>query len=196
MQTNLSAGQITELTGALTELPIGRLATAAKTAQRFQRFLAQHIGEDRAAAMASLILQAPDLATARERLASELALLTPAPAPAAAVDFAELRPTSHPIVAANAAPRPAGPMRRTRSRYAPLEEAAKLGELPAPPDFRAATHARFRARLGQITALAEAGDVAGLRAIAINPVSSSPKAMLRYRNLCITALEARKGASA
>ena len=48
MQTNLSAAQITKLTGALAKLPLGRLATAAKTAQRFQRFLAQHIGEDRA----------------------------------------------------------------------------------------------------------------------------------------------------
>jgi len=27
----------------------------------------------------------------------------------------------------------------------------------------------------------------------INPISSSPKAMLRYRDLCITALEARTG---
>ena len=180
MQTNLSAAQITKLTGALAKLPLGRLATAAKTAQRFQRFLAQHIGEDRATAAAPLILQAPDLATARDRLAAELA--PPTPAPAATVAIADFTPETDPVAAGS---------KRRRTRLAPQAAAAKAGQLPAPPDFSAATHARFRTKLGQIVAMAEAGDVAGLRAVVINPVSSSPKAMTRYRELCVIALEAR-----
>ena len=59
------------------------------------------------------------------------------------------------------------------------------------PDFSKPTHARFRAKLAQIVALAEAGDIAALQAFEINPVSSSPKAMARYRDLCVIAITAR-----
>ena len=45
-------------------------------------------------------------------------------------------------------------------------------------------------------ALAEAGDVAALQAFEINPVSSSPKAMARYRDLCVIAIAARALATA
>ena len=48
----------------------------------------------------------------------------------------------------------------------------------------------FRAKLAQIVALAEAGDIAALQAFEINPVSSSPKAMARYRDLCVIAITA------
>ncbi|MCP6582410.1 hypothetical protein NL505_28690, partial [Klebsiella pneumoniae] len=51
--------------------------------------------------------------------------------------------------------------------------AAQRGELPAAPDFSAATHTRFRSRLAEIVAMAEAGDIAGLRAVVINPISTS-----------------------
>jgi hypothetical protein len=77
-------------------------------------------------------------------------------------------------------------------KRAAAEEAARSGVLPEPPDFSAATHARFRNKLARLVELAEAGDIEGLRAVEINPVSSSPKAMARYRDLCIIALEARK----
>jgi hypothetical protein len=60
------------------------------------------------------------------------------------------------------------------------------------PDFSAETHKRFRNKLAHLVDLANAGDVEGLKAVTINPVSSSPKAMARYRDLCVTALEARK----
>ena len=43
--------------------------------------------------------------------------------------------------------------------------------------------------------MVEAGDVAALKAFEINPVSSSPKAIVRYRDLCIVALEARQQAA-
>lgn len=81
--------------------------------------------------------------------------------------------------------------RMTPARIAELEAAAREGNLPPPPDFSAATHARFRGKLARIIAMAEAGDIAGLKAIEINPVSSSPKAMARYRDLCLIALKAR-----
>jgi len=38
-------------------------------------------------------------------------------------------------------------------------------------------------------ALAEAGDTEGLKAIEINPVSMSQRAMARYRDLAIIAIE-------
>jgi len=44
-------------------------------------------------------------------------------------------------------------------------------------------------------ALAEAGDIEGLKSIEINPVSTSPKAMARYRDLAIIAIEARRTAA-
>lgn len=74
-------------------------------------------------------------------------------------------------------------------------EQAQSGALPAAPDFSKPTHARFRAKLAKLIALAEAGDVEGLKAIEINPVSTSPKAMARYRNLAIIAIEARRRAA-
>jgi len=82
---------------------------------------------------------------------------------------------------------------RAVGKRAAIEEAARNGELPAPPDFSAPTHARFRNKLARLVELAKAGDIDGLKAMAINPVSSSPKAMARYRDLCLVALEARKG---
>jgi len=71
-------------------------------------------------------------------------------------------------------------------------EQARAGALPAAPDFSKPTHARFRAKLAKLVALAEAGDIDGLKAIEINPVSTSPKAMARYRDLAVMALEANR----
>jgi hypothetical protein len=63
--------------------------------------------------------------------------------------------------------------------------------LPQAPDFSKPTHARFRTKLAQVVGLAEAGDIAALQAFEINPVSSSPKAIARYRDLCVIAITAR-----
>ncbi len=76
------------------------------------------------------------------------------------------------------------------ARAAVIED-AKNGIIPAAPDFSAATHARFRKKLAEIVAMVEAGDIDGLKAFPINPVSSSPKAMAKYRDLAVMALEAR-----
>lgn len=76
-------------------------------------------------------------------------------------------------------------------KRAAIMDAAKAGKMPTPPDFSAETHARFRKKLGEIVALAKAGDIKGLKAVEINPISSSPKAMDRYRNLAVIALQAK-----
>ncbi len=80
-------------------------------------------------------------------------------------------------------------------RQAILDQ-AQTGALPIAPDFSKPTYARSRTKLAQIVALAEEGDIAGLQAFEINPVSSSPKAMARYRDLCVIAITARIGAAA
>jgi hypothetical protein len=93
----------------------------------------------------------------------------------------------HQLAQANAASSPSG--LKTGKRKAIIEQ-AQAGALPAAPDFSKPTHARFRAKLAKLEALAEAGDVEGLKAIEINPVSTSPKAMARYRDLAVMAIEA------
>ena len=98
----------------------------------------------------------------------------------------------HPIAQADATSWPSGP--KTGKRKAIIEQ-AQSGAPPAAPDFSKPTHARFRAKLAKLVALAEAGDVEGLKAIEINPVSTSPKAMARYRDLAIIAIEARRTAA-
>ena len=81
--------------------------------------------------------------------------------------------------------------KRTLGKRAAIEAAARKGKLPEPPDFSADTHTRFRNKLATVVDLAKAGDLKGLRAFEINPVSSSPKAITRYRDLCVIALEAQ-----
>ena len=85
---------------------------------------------------------------------------------------------------------PSAPRRR---RDAHIEIKARQGELPPPPDFSAPTHARFRTKLAALVELAGKADITGLRAVQINPVSSSPKALARYRDLAVLAIEAREG---
>jgi hypothetical protein len=88
-------------------------------------------------------------------------------------------------------PPPAFPRANKKTREA--QEAAARGILPSAPDFSAETHKRFRPKLAELEALVAAGDIAGLRAYPINPISTSPKALDRYRNLAVTALEAKAG---
>lgn len=89
-------------------------------------------------------------------------------------------------VAADAKAKPAA------GKRAQAEADAAAGILPTPPDFTANTHKPYRAKLAALVAMVEAGDVAGLRAMTINPTSTSPKALARYRDLAVTALTAKK----
>jgi hypothetical protein len=70
-------------------------------------------------------------------------------------------------------------------------QAAEAGQLPPVPDFSAPTHARFRAKLAAVVDLVAQGDIAGLKGFQIKPISTSPKAIDRYRNLAVIALQAR-----
>ena len=115
-----------------------------------------------------------------------------APLPEVSFDIADPALAEHPMSEANAASWPTGP--KAGKRKAIIEQ-AQAGSLPAAPDFSKPTHARFRAKLAKLVALAEAGDVEGLKAMEINPVSTSPKAMARYRDLAIIAIEARRSAA-
>jgi hypothetical protein len=85
------------------------------------------------------------------------------------------------------APAPAG------KRIAALME-AEAGTLPKAPDFSADTHKRFRGKLAEVEALIAAKDVAALEAFPINPISSSPKALDKFRNLAVIALKAQRAA--
>ena len=192
MFTNLSAVQINRLAQRLSEAPLGRSASVAAAAERFERLLAAKIGAERAPKAIKAILTAPGLETAAGRLAAEIdacepeAPTEPAPPPVAP------EPAVEPVPIADAEPTatPSAPRRR---RDADIEAKARQGELPPPPDFSAPTHARFRAKLAALVELAGKADATGLRAIPINPVSSSPKALARYRDLAVLAIEAREG---
>jgi hypothetical protein len=192
MFTNLSAVQINRLAQRLSGAPLGRSASVAAAAERFERLLAAKIGAERAPKAIMDILTAPGLETATGRLAAELDACEPdAPAEPAPPRVAP-EPAQEPAQIVNA-DAPAAPSAPRRRRDADLEAKARQGELPPPPDFSAPTHARFRAKLAALVDLAGRADATGLRAIPINPVSSSPKALARYRDLAVLAIEAREG---
>lgn len=78
-----------------------------------------------------------------------------------------------------------------RGRHADELEAALKGKLPAAPDFTSPSRSRYRTRLKAITDLVRQKDIAGLKALAINPVDSANKIMARYRDHAVVALEAK-----
>lgn len=89
-----------------------------------------------------------------------------------------------PIIPTNAPKRPVG------QRAAILADAEK-GILPPVPDFSAPTHARFRKKLEEVVRLVEARDIEALRRLEINPTSTSPRAIARYKDLAVMALLVR-----
>lgn len=130
----------------------------------------------------------------------------PAPAPAASDNSGKRKAALK--IAARATPKPKKPEKPARpekpekpeapekptkplGKRAAILEAAQRGELPPVPDFSAPTHARFRKKLDEVVEMAKAGDLKGLKAFQINPVSTSPKAIARYRDLAVIAIEAR-----
>jgi hypothetical protein len=77
-------------------------------------------------------------------------------------------------------------------KRAALMASAEAGVMPSAPDFSAKTHTRFRGKLAEVVALVEAGDVDALAAYEYQGfLSSSPKAILKYRDLAVVALESR-----
>ena len=170
----LTAAEIDMLAQRLCETPIAPSASAKKAGDNLARLLAARIGDERAALAFTSIMTAATAEQAEARLTLVL-------------DYVNTEPTTDAI-----------PVEEARAATAPIigkrqaiRDQAQTGTLPSAPDFSKPTHARFRARLAQIAALAEEGDIAGLQAFEITPVSSSPKAMARYRDLCVIAIAAR-----
>jgi hypothetical protein len=171
-----TAAQIDTLAQRLSETPIEPATSAKKAGDNLARLLAARIGADRTDLAFTSIMTAETFDQAEARLTLVL-------------DYGNPDPAGEPITAAEEEPKTA-PALVVGKRKAILDQ-AQTGALPPAPDFSKPTHARFRAKLAQIVALAEAGDIAGLQAFEINPVSSSPKAIARYRDLCVIAITAR-----
>ncbi|MCA3541921.1 MAG: hypothetical protein IOC74_14325 [Rhodobacter sp.] len=180
--TNLSASDLTKLTVLIDGQPRGRLATTAKTVERLRKTLAEVIGD----AAATVI----DRALTCESFGGAEAILKAALKGKTADDPVPVE-TARMGAPDTAAPARTSDAQRRRTKATAAMDAAKTGTLPVPPDFSAPTHARFRGKLEGLIALAERGDIDALREVPINPVSSSPKALARYRDLCVTALQAR-----
>lgn len=115
----------------------------------------------------------------------------PAPAPRKAVRPAAKKTTRVRDAAQPKATKRGGPGSR-KNLFDRLLPEAQAGKMPAAPDFSAETHARYRDKLAEVVKMAKAGDVKGLRAFSIKPISSSPIAIDRYRRLAIIAIEAKK----
>ncbi len=177
----LTAAQIDTLAQRLSDTPIEPAASAKKAGDNFARLLAARIGAERAALAFTSIMTAQTFEQAEARLTLVL-------------DYGNTGPAGEPTTGAEEEPR-AAPAPVFGKRQA-IRDQAQSGALPQPPDFSKPTHARFRTKLTQIVALAEAGDIAALQAFEINPVSSSPKAMERYRDLCVIAITARSAVTA
>jgi len=177
----LTAAQIDTLAQRLSETPFEPTTSAKKAGDNFARLLAARIGAERAALAFTSIMTADTVDQAEARLTLVL-------------DYGNPDPAGQPITAAEEEPK-AAPALVVGKRQAILDQ-AQSGALPPAPDFSKPTHARFRAKLAQIVALAEAGDIAALQAFEINPVSSSPKAMARYRDLSVIAITARSQVAA
>jgi hypothetical protein len=177
----LTAAQIDTLAQRLSDTPIIPATSAKKAGDAFALLLAARIGAERAALAFTSIMTADTADQAEARLTLVL-------------DYGNTETAGKPIPADAEEPK-AATVPVIGKRQA-IRDQAQTGALPQPPDFSKPTHARFRTKLAQVVTLAEAGDIAALQAIEINPVSSSPKAMARYRDLCVIAIAARMGAAA
>ena len=177
----LTATQIDTLAQRISDTPIKPSASAKKAGDNLARLLAARIGAERAALAFTSIMTAATADQAEARLILVL-------------EYGNTDLAGEPIPVEEDERKAA--ITLVIGKRQAIVDLAHTGALPQPPDFSKPTHARFRAKLAQIVALAEAGDIAGLQAFEINPVSSSPKAMARYRDLCVIAITARMGAAA
>ena len=173
---SLTAAQIDTLAQHLSEAPVAPSASAKKAGDNLARLLVMRIGDECAALTFTSVMTADTFDQAEARLILVLKYgNNDRPSETIAPDAEEPKAAAIPVIG---------------KRQAILDQ-VQTGALPQPPDFSKPTHARFRAKLAQIVAMAEAGDIAALQAFEIKPVSSSPKAMARYRDLCVIAITAR-----
>ena len=177
----LTAAQIDSLAQRLSETPIEQATSAKKAGDNLARLLAAQIGDERAALAFTSIMTAATAEQAEARLTLVL-------------EYGNTEPAGEDAPAVAQEPKAA--TARVIGKRQAIRDQAQTGALPPAPDFSKPTHARFRTKLAQIVALAEAGDIAALQAFEINPVSSSPKATARYRDLCVIAITARLAVTA
>lgn len=74
------------------------------------------------------------------------------------------------------------------------EDRARNGVIPRPPDFSAATHRGYRARLRRLVELVKAGDVRALKRESFRSNATSPRALGKYRDLAVLAMQTRRAA--
>ena len=177
----LTTAQIDAFAQRLSETPLEPSSSAKKAGDTLARLLETRISGERAALAFASILSASSFDQAEARLTLVL-------------DYGNTETAAQLIPAL--AGQPVVPVTPPTGKRKAILDCAQSGALPPAPDFSKPTHARFRAKLAQIVALAEAGDITGLQAFEINPVSSSPKAMARYRDLCVIAITARTAVAA
>lgn len=150
MFTNLSAVQINRLAQRLSEAPLGRSASVAAAAERFERLLAAKIGAERAHKAINSILTAPGFETAEGRLVAEIdacepdapaepappletpePIIEPAPVietePAAAMIVEATETQSEPVAA------PSAPRRRRDATSKPKPGGANCPRRPTSP---------------------------------------------------------------
>ncbi len=177
MTTKLSGTEIAKLTATMTGGGFKRANSKEAAVTRFY-----NMASDKKIAVvdAASVLDSIDYDAARTMLEGLIAAGKRAPAPEAAAK--KTAPKAASKKTATAAP-------ATGKRTAIVAE-AKAGNLPTPPDFSAETHKPYRKKLAEVVALVEAKNVKALKAMQIPTYSSSPKAIARYRDLAITAIEA------
>jgi hypothetical protein len=72
---------------------------------------------------------------------------------------------------------------------------AASGNMPPKLAFTHAGNARYQKKVDALNAAAARGDVKALNAVEIEPYSSSPKRMIRWRDLAIIAIRAKAKAA-
>jgi hypothetical protein len=121
------------------------------------------------------------------------ALAPSAPAEAPSPPAARPAAPAKAVIAPTPIPVPAEKMEGMSAKTAAAFMRAAKGQLPESPDLSApSTSPSDRKELAALTAMAEAGDVAGLRAYGIRPYYSGAIKLDRYRQLAIIAIEARR----
>lgn len=76
-----------------------------------------------------------------------------------------------------------------RVTWGQREAQANEGKIPAPLDLTAPTRQYLQKRHEEIRAAAREGNVKGLKAMEITESNSNYKALARYRDLCVTAIQ-------
>jgi hypothetical protein len=142
----LTAAQIDKLAQRLSDTPIEPSASTKKAGDNLACLVAARIGSNRAALVFTSIMTGETFDQAEARLTLVL-------------DYGNPDPAGEPIPVLVDQPIPITPV--VGKRQAILDQ-AQSGALPQAPDFSKPTHARFRAKLAQIVALAEVGDIAAL----------------------------------